>query len=129
MRYTTSVAEGHLSLGANVYGTSRFFFDSFDQYPQGGYTTLGLRAEWTDASGRFTVALYGGQRHRQAVSYPSRTWAVGRLGGMELPGHVRRGDSREVMSAGRLSWGRIRAPGGLLREPMHRRAFGAPRTA
>ena len=33
--------------------------DLADQIPQGSYATLDLRAEWTDPSGRLTLAVAG----------------------------------------------------------------------
>jgi iron complex outermembrane recepter protein len=79
MKYTTGLAKGKVSFTANLYSTSRFFFDSSDQFAQGGYTTLGLRADWTDPSGRLTVGLYGDnvtdQRYRIAIN--AGTFGVG----------------------------------------------------
>jgi len=57
--YTAGVASGKLALSANLYYTSRFYFDTAQQLPQGSYTTLGLRAAWTDASGRYEIAAGG----------------------------------------------------------------------
>jgi iron complex outermembrane receptor protein len=58
-RYGTDVARGRLTLSGNLYYTSKFYFDSANQLAQGGYATLGLRAEWTDASKRYTFAVFG----------------------------------------------------------------------
>lgn len=41
------------------YHSSKFYFNATDQLEQGAHNTLALRAEWTDPSDRFTVALYG----------------------------------------------------------------------
>ena len=57
--YTVPVARGKLALSGNVYSTSKFYFDSSHELEQGGYTTLGLRAEWTNPSGSYKVALFG----------------------------------------------------------------------
>jgi len=48
-----------LALSANYYYTSSLYFDSAEQFKQGAYSTLGLRAEWTSASGQWSAALYG----------------------------------------------------------------------
>jgi iron complex outermembrane recepter protein len=57
--YSLAVAQGKLALSANYYYTTKIFFDSSDQLEQGAYSLLGLRAAWTDASGRYTAALFG----------------------------------------------------------------------
>ena len=60
MRYTTDLAQGKLALSGNLYYTSKFYFGpSGNQFPQKAYETLSLRAEWTDPSERYTVALWG----------------------------------------------------------------------
>lgn len=56
--YTTGLAEGWLSLSGTLYHTAEFYFDSSEQYQQDGYELLSLRAEWTDPSDRYTVALF-----------------------------------------------------------------------
>lgn len=58
-RYGTVVAGGELVLSANVYFSSSFYFDTNEQLPQGSYATLGLRAEWTDPSDRYVLAVFG----------------------------------------------------------------------
>jgi iron complex outermembrane receptor protein len=58
-RYTTGLAGGDLVLSGNLYYTSKFFLDVGDQYVQNGYALLGLRAEWTNPSGLYTLAVYG----------------------------------------------------------------------
>jgi iron complex outermembrane receptor protein len=58
LRYTTDFAGGELGLSGNVYHTSSFFFDTSEQFPQAAYTLVGLRAEWTDPSSHYTVAVY-----------------------------------------------------------------------
>jgi iron complex outermembrane receptor protein len=57
--YTTAAAGGSLTVSGNLYYTSKFFFDPAGQFPQKAYETLGLRAEWTDPSDRFTLAVFG----------------------------------------------------------------------
>jgi iron complex outermembrane receptor protein len=57
--YHRMVADGHFALSANYYYTSKIYFDTSDQYWQKAYNTLALRAEWTDPSDRYTVAVYG----------------------------------------------------------------------
>jgi iron complex outermembrane recepter protein len=59
-RYTTDLGGGRLSLSGNLYYTSKFYFGpSGTQFPQKAYETLSLRAEWSDASDRFSIAAYG----------------------------------------------------------------------
>jgi iron complex outermembrane receptor protein len=57
--YSTGVLGGKLGLSLNAYYTSRVYFDTADQFSQPQYTLLGLRAEWTNRSGRYTVAVHG----------------------------------------------------------------------
>jgi iron complex outermembrane receptor protein len=58
-RYTVDLAGGQLALSGTVYHSSEVFFDTAAQISQKPYNTLGLRAEWTDPSNRYTIALYG----------------------------------------------------------------------
>ena len=58
-KYTTGLAGGHLAISGNFYYTSKFYFDSSDTYFQDAYSLLGLRAEWTDSSDKYSFALYG----------------------------------------------------------------------
>lgn len=57
--YETGLADGTLRLSSNIYYTSSFYFDASQQFRQGGYEVLSARIQWTDASDRFTVALFG----------------------------------------------------------------------
>jgi iron complex outermembrane recepter protein len=58
-RYAFDVGGGTLALAGNLYYTSKFYFDSSNVYSQKAYTLLGLRAEWTNPTERYTLALYG----------------------------------------------------------------------
>ncbi|MCB2076627.1 MAG: TonB-dependent receptor [Novosphingobium sp.] len=59
-RYETEVGGGELALSGNLYYTSSFFFGpSGIQFKQDGYETLSLRAQWTDPSDMYYVALWG----------------------------------------------------------------------
>ncbi|MFA7603030.1 MAG: TonB-dependent receptor [Novosphingobium sp.] len=58
-RYTADVGGGKLVVGANLYHTSRIWFDASNQFSQGAYDILSARLEWTDPSDRVTVAVYG----------------------------------------------------------------------
>lgn len=59
MRYTADLGEGKLTLSSNLYVTSKFFFGPTGiQFPQKGYETLSLRAQWSDPSDRFTLAAW-----------------------------------------------------------------------
>lgn len=59
-RYETELGGGELALSGNLYYTSSFFFSpSGTQFKQDGYETLSLRAQWTDPSDNFHIALWG----------------------------------------------------------------------
>ena len=58
LRYITDLAAGKLGFSGNLYYTSKFYFDSPNQFSQGGYATLTLRSDWTDPSKRYTFAVY-----------------------------------------------------------------------
>jgi iron complex outermembrane recepter protein len=58
-RYETDLGGGKLGLAGSVSYTAKAFFDSSQQYSSPGYELVSLRAEWTDPSDRFTVAVYG----------------------------------------------------------------------
>lgn len=57
--YTADLADGELTLSGNLSYTSSFYFDPEQQFRQGGYALLSLRAQWEDPSKRYTVAVYG----------------------------------------------------------------------
>ena len=58
-RYTTPAFGGEFALSGNAYFTTKVYFDPANQYWQGSYTTLAMRAQWTDPSKRYTFALFG----------------------------------------------------------------------
>jgi iron complex outermembrane recepter protein len=58
-RYTMDVGGGRLSLSGNLYETAKYYFDSSNQFVNSAHAILGLRAGWTDPSGRYTFSLYG----------------------------------------------------------------------
>ena len=73
-RYRADLAGGELQLSGNLYYSSKFFFGpSGVQFPQKGYEVLSLRGQWTDASDRFMVAVYGdnitNSRYKTGVQY------------------------------------------------------------
>ncbi|MET0251064.1 MAG: TonB-dependent receptor [Novosphingobium sp.] len=75
-RYRTPLAGGEFQLSGNLYYTSKFFFGpSGIQFPQKGYEQLSARAQWTDPSETYTVALWGDnltdQRFVTGVQYNS----------------------------------------------------------
>ncbi len=57
--YTFGLAGGKVNLSANFYYTSSYYLDTSQQFRQGSYATLDVRAEWTDRSERYTFAVYG----------------------------------------------------------------------
>ena len=59
-RYEAELAGGELALSGNLFYSSSFFFGpSGIQFKQDGYETLSLRAQWSDPTDRFYVALWG----------------------------------------------------------------------
>ncbi len=59
-RYSTDVAGGKFGLSGNLYYSSSFYYGpSGTQYKQNGYEVLALRAEWTDPSDTYTLAVFG----------------------------------------------------------------------
>jgi iron complex outermembrane receptor protein len=58
--YKLPLAGGsRINLHGDVYYTSKFFFDPVEQYGQGRYALLNLRATWSSANDRFSVAAFG----------------------------------------------------------------------
>jgi iron complex outermembrane receptor protein len=57
--YGFNVGGGRLVLNANLFYTTKFYFDSVQQLPQDAYSLLNLRATWTDRTGRYAVSLFG----------------------------------------------------------------------
>lgn len=73
-RYSTDLAGGRFVLSGNLaYSSTVYAGPSGIQFPQKGYETLALRAEWTDASDRFSIGLWGdnvtNSRYRTQVQY------------------------------------------------------------
>ncbi len=58
-RYQFDVGGGKLALSGNLSYSSKFYFDVVQQFFQKGYELASVRAEWTDAQDRFTLAVYG----------------------------------------------------------------------
>lgn len=58
-RYSTEVSGGTLVTSANLFHTSRIYFDAANQFSQGSYDLLSARVEWTDPTDSWTVAIYG----------------------------------------------------------------------
>lgn len=58
-RYSLDLFGGTLAFSGNLHYTSKFYFDSSAVYSTNGYKLLDLRTEWTDASGTYTLALWG----------------------------------------------------------------------
>jgi iron complex outermembrane receptor protein len=88
--YRIDLGGGGLTLSGNIYYTSSFYFDPEQQFKQDGYELLSLRAEWTDAADRFSLAVFGdnvtGKRYQSQVLFntlgigsvwaPPMTWGV-----------------------------------------------------
>jgi len=58
-RYTTEFARGKLMLSATLSAASKEWFDSVEEFHNTSHEDLGLRAEWLDPSGHYTIAVYG----------------------------------------------------------------------
>ena len=90
--YQMPVGSGELTLSGNLYYTSKFYFDPSQQFVQDSYTLLGVRAQWLDATERYTVALYGDnvtdERYRTQVLFNTlgigNTWSAPATWGMQL---------------------------------------------
>jgi iron complex outermembrane receptor protein len=59
LQYTAIVSNGKVELSGNLYHSSAFYFDAANQAKQDGYDLLNLRAEWSSASDRLSIALSG----------------------------------------------------------------------
>lgn len=73
-RYKTDLGGGKLVLSGNLFYSSTVYAGpSGVQFPQKGYESLALRAEWTDPSDRYSIGLWGdnvtGSRYRTQVQY------------------------------------------------------------
>lgn len=90
--YEFDLAGGTANFGASLYHTSSFYFDAAQQFRQKGYELLGLRAEWTDPSDHFTVAVFGDNLTRakyytQVIPHapaPAAIWAAPQTWGVSL---------------------------------------------
>jgi len=73
-RYKTALGGGEFVLSGNLYYTSTVHFGpSGVQFPQKGYEVASARAQWTDPSDKFTLAVWGdnltNNRYKTAVQY------------------------------------------------------------
>ena len=60
VEYETSLSGGStVALNANYFYTSQIFFDSVEQFSQGSYGLLNLRATWTSPDDRIAVSVFG----------------------------------------------------------------------
>ncbi len=92
-RYRTQMAGGEFQLSGNLYYSSKFFFGpSGIQFPQKAYEVLSLRAQWTDASDHYTIAVFGDNitdsRYKTGVQYGNNgigaNWSKPATWGVEL---------------------------------------------
>lgn len=91
--YKTDLGGGELALSGNLFYTSSFFFGpSGVQFKQGPYAVVSLRAQWTDPSDRYTIAVYGdnvtNNRYKTQVQYAlsgiGANWSKPATWGVEL---------------------------------------------
>jgi len=95
LNYGINVAGGLLDLSGTLYHTSSFYFDSSESYKQDAYDLLSARAAWTDASDRYTLAVYGDnltdEEYRSQVLPqafgPLTTWGAPRTFGVSVGIH------------------------------------------
>jgi iron complex outermembrane receptor protein len=92
-RYGADLAGGALTLSGNLYYSSKFYFGpSGIQFPQKAYEVLALRAEWTDPSEHYSIALFGdnvtGTRYKTQVIFGSfgigSAWSAPATWGVQL---------------------------------------------
>ncbi len=91
--YKADVGGGELALSGNLFYTSSFFFGpSGIQFKQNGYEVLALRAQWTDPSDKYTIAVFGdnvtNKRYKTQVQYAlsgiGANWSKPATWGVEL---------------------------------------------
>jgi iron complex outermembrane receptor protein len=90
--YDVPVGGGMLTLSGNFYYSSKFYFDPSQQFVQGDYSVLGLRARWVDSTDRYSVALYGDnltdERYRTQVLFNTlgigNTWSAPATWGIQV---------------------------------------------
>jgi iron complex outermembrane receptor protein len=56
--YSIDLGNSRLTLSGNIYYTSKIYFDITNDYPQKSYALVGLRAEWTDPSEQYSLAVF-----------------------------------------------------------------------
>lgn len=93
LRYANDLAGGKLALSTGLSFTSKVFLGpSGNQFAQDGYATLDARAQWTDPSDHFTVAVFGNnltnKAYKTALQYQvsgfGANWAKPISYGVEL---------------------------------------------
>lgn len=57
--FSFGLGGGEAMISGNFYYSSSYYLDTSQQFRQSDYATLDLRAEWTDPSEHYTLALYG----------------------------------------------------------------------
>ncbi|MEX1147682.1 MAG: TonB-dependent receptor [Sphingomonadales bacterium] len=57
--YSQPLFDGMLTLNANLYYSSKVYFDQVEQFFQNGYALLNLRATWTDPSDQWSFSAFG----------------------------------------------------------------------
>ena len=79
-RYAMDLAGGDLALSGNLYYSSKLYYGpSGIQFPQSKYAVLSLRAQWTDPSKVFTVAVFGDNvtDHRYLTEVQYSSYGIG----------------------------------------------------
>ncbi len=104
VRYALTLGGGELALSGNLYHTSKFYFDTSQQFAQDGYELLSLRAEWTDPSNRYTFAMYGDNVTDEEYRTMAQANATGIGAGWGAPAITRRFDPGEILRSDRSCW-------------------------
>jgi iron complex outermembrane receptor protein len=59
LSYSHRFSAGGLELDANDYYTTKVYFDPVNQFSQGAYSILNLRATWSTPDDRWAFSVYG----------------------------------------------------------------------
>lgn len=90
--YEFKLGGGKANLGISLYHTDSFYFDAAQQFRQPAYDLVGLRAEWTDPSDHYTLAVYGdniagAKYYTQVIPHapaPSAIWGAPETWGVSV---------------------------------------------
>jgi iron complex outermembrane receptor protein len=90
---TGQTSTGEYAFSSNLYYTSRIYFSpSGTEFQQPAYSSLAVRAQWTDPSKKYSAAVYGdnvaNSRYRTQVQYNGfgigAQWSAPAIWGVEF---------------------------------------------